>query len=118
MKTLNEYFKKYSSYPKFEKIIWKMGGVYWKDFKSHPDDYLDPSTGSVPGCIYFADTVPFAKKYLGEILQILRDFELEIGMMLKIPNRHEDETIYYNRLTWFAWEDLATNLQKYLENYD
>lgn len=116
MKTLKEYFEKHSSHPKFEKIIWKMGGLDWKDFKSYPTNYLNPNTGSVPGCIYYDDTVPFAKKYLGEILQILIDFEFEMGMMLKIPNRHEDETTYYNWLTWFAWETLAFNLYNYLSD--
>ena len=116
MKTLKDYFKNHSLNPKFEHAVWKMGNIEWKDFKAYPEDYQDASSGSVPGCIYHDDTVPFAKKYLGEILQILRDFEFETGMMLKIPNRHEDEVTYYNWLTWFAWETLAINLYDYLSN--
>ena len=117
MKTLKEYFEKHSSHPKFEKIIWKMGGIDWKDFKSYPTDYLNPEIGSVPGCIYYDDTVPFAKKHFADIYDIIMYYEYSTGNKIDIPNKYEDGEIHhYNWLTWYAWSTLAFNLYNYLDN--
>lgn len=114
MKTLKEYFEKYSDNPEFEKKVWKMGDVDWKDFKDYPNDYIAANTGAVPGCIYYEDTVKFAKRNLVDILTLLRKTELDLGK-LNVPEYEDDDVQYYNWLTWFAWETLAYNLMCYLE---
>lgn len=120
MKTLKDFFNQYYSEEKakFMRKVWKMGGVDWSDFKECPWGFQDASSGSVSGCIYYADTCKFAKKNLLEIIYLVHEYESGIGQVLtKKPNVYEDgETTFLNWMTWFAWESLANDLISYLEN--
>lgn len=113
-KTLNGFFKNYSTNPVLHQRVWKMAGISWNEYKEYPGDFYDASSGAVPGCIYYEDTVNFAKKNIGLILEQLRETEQEIGS-LNVPRREGDGTQFYNWLTWFSWEQLAGELQNYLE---
>ena len=114
-KSLRAFFAQ-SSHPDFFRKVWELGGVPWEDFKECPNDYRAANTGAAPGCIYYSDTVPFAKRNLETIHEVLRDFEKETGAQLEnMPRYSDDETQYYNWLTWFAWENMAGELISYLE---
>ena len=116
-KTLKEFFERYSSNPTLDRKVWRQGRVDWAVFKKYPRDYQNPNTGSVPGMIYYYDTVRFAKKNLEEIHEYLVELEEELGA-LDVPSFRDNETHYYNWLTWFMWEDLARRLWDYLEEED
>ena len=113
-KTLKGFFEDYSTNPELHEKVWKMGGVRWSEYKQDPEYFYDASSGAVTGCIYYDDTVKFAKRNLGLILEQLRETEQETGS-LNVPRREDDETKYYNWLTWFAWEQMASELQSYLD---
>lgn len=116
-KTLKEFFERYSSNPTLDRKVWRQGRVDWAVFKKYPCDYQNPNTGSVPGMIYYKDTVRFAKRNLEEIHEHLVELEEELGA-LDVPIFRDNETHYYNWLTWFMWEDLARRLWDYLEEED
>jgi len=65
--------------------------------------------------IYYTGMVKFAKRNHLEILQALEDFENGCGKLGNKPST-EDTTQYYNRLAWFAWENMAGELIHYLED--
>lgn len=114
MKTLNKFINTWSSQPELHKKVFKMGGVPFAEFKQSPNDYYAANTGAVPGTIYYTDTVRFAKKNLVLIINALNDFEKECGLISNKPT--EDQTQFYNWLTWFAWESMAGELINYLED--
>lgn len=115
VKSFSDFLKNHSSNPELHKKAWKAGKVDWKDYKENPDHYYAANTGSVPGMIYYHDTVSFGKRNQGLIHDALKDFESDCGP-LDIPKFRDDETTYYNWLAWFAWEHMAGELQGYLEN--
>ena len=102
-------FIKSTENPTLTRAILKQGGVDWADLIKYSEDYYDPGSGSVGGIIYYEDTVKFGKKYQNAILDQLEEFEEETGGKLKKPKR-SDATQYYNWLTWFAWENMMSNL--------
>ncbi len=114
MKTLKDFFENYSSNPDLHKKVWRQGSVDFSDVKEYPNDYYDASSGSVSGMIYYSDTVKFAKRNAGEILLELNRFENECGVLTNKPT--EDETQYFNWLSWFAWESMMGELIAYLED--
>ena len=114
MKTFKNFFDEYSSNSNLHKAVWRAGGVDWKSFKEYPNDYYAANTGSVPGMIYYSDTVKFAKRYHIEILEELEIFNEETGSSL-YPEAKYGEDTYYNWLAWFAWENMASQLINYLE---
>ena len=103
--------------PKLTKAILKQGGIDWDDLIKYPEDYYDAASGSVTGMIYYQDTVKFAKKYQDDILDELDLFEDETGAKLNKPKRI-NKTLYYNWLSWFAWENMMSNLINQLESYN
>jgi hypothetical protein len=113
MKTLKNFLAQ-SSNPELFKKVFNAGGVDFKDFQAYPNDYYAANTGAVPGMIYYSDTVKFAKDNLIEIINLLREFENECGLIENKPT--EDETLYFNWLAWFAWESMSGELISYLEN--
>ncbi len=113
MKHINRFFQQCSN-PQFFPKVWEMGGVDWDSFVKHPNDYYDPSSGSVPGCIYYSDTVKFAKANHEAILIELCEFEQEYGPLNNKPLITEGTT-YYNWLTWFAWEHMCSELIAFIE---
>lgn len=114
MKTLKKFFNDYSSAPDLHERVWKIGGVYFSEFKERPTDFYAANTGAVGGMIYYADTVRFAKKNLVLIMDALNAFEKECGLIPDKPTG--DPTQFYNWMTWFAWESMAGELINYLEN--
>lgn len=113
MKTKKDFLENYSSNPELAKKVLKAGGLSWNEIKEMMWDCYDASSGSVPGMIYYKDTVSFAKKNLILIIDSLNKVENECGLINK-PT--DDETIYYNWLTWFAWENTMSEVLNYLEN--
>lgn len=110
-KTLSAFFRNCSN-PELFKKIWKQGNVSFIDLKQYPNDYYAANTGSVPGIIYYADTIKFAKKNIWLILEQLSVYEEEIGQPLQKPS---DLTQLQNWYTWFAWENMMGELVDYLE---
>ena len=109
-----EFLEKHSSFPEFHKKVLRQGGVEWKQLVKDPQDYYTANSGSVPGMIYYKDTVSFAKKYHLSILQILDEFETNCG---KLENKHspQDETQYFNWLSWFAWKSMMSEIIAFSE---
>lgn len=114
MKTFKKFLNTYSSNPELHEKVFNAGGVDFREFKERPNDFYAVNTGSVGGMIYYEDTVRFARKNLVLIMNALNDFENECGLLPNKPT--DDETQFYNWLTWFAWESMAGELISYLEN--
>ena len=109
-----QFLENYSSFPEFHKKILKQGGVQWKQLIKHPQDYYAANSGSVPGFIFYNDTIQFAKKHHLKILQILDEFESECGKLENKPSP-ADETCYFNWLAHFSWESCMNEVINYLE---
>tara|TARA_R110002073_G_scaffold312586_4_gene484126 strand:+ start:28645 stop:28992 length:348 start_codon:yes stop_codon:yes gene_type:complete len=107
------FLEKYSSFPNFYKELLKQGGVEWSLINENPEDYCVANNGSIPGMIYYTDTVSFAKKHHLSILQILDEFECD-----KLENKPgpTDEAEYFNWLSWFAWESMMGEVISFLES--
>lgn len=108
------FLESYSSFPEFHRKVLKQGDVEWSLLKAHPNDYYAANKGSVPGMIYYRDTVSFAKKNHLAILQILDEFECECGKLETKPGP-TDETQYFNWLSWFAWESMMSEVISFLD---
>jgi len=93
-----EFLEYHSSFPEFHKKLLKHGDVEWSLLKKYPEDYYAANSGSVPGMIYYTDTVAFAKKYHLSILQILDEFECDCGKLENKPSSTE-EVQYFNWLS-------------------
>lgn len=93
-----------TSQPVLFSKVWGKGQVEEIDFLERPQDYRDPSSGSVTGLIYYDDTVSFAKDNLFDILKMVDEFNIQ-GFGIELPNISEvGETGYYNHLAWLTWE--------------
>ena len=109
-----EFLENHSSFPEFHKKVLKQGGVDWSELLKHPQGYYAADSGSVPGMIYYTDTVAFAKKHHLSILQILDEFESCCGKLENKPSS-QDETQYFNWLSWFAWESMMSEVIAFAE---
>jgi hypothetical protein len=109
------FLENYSSFPNFHKKLLEQGDVDWSILIEHPQDYYAADSGSVPGMIYYTDTVAFARKHHLQILKILNDFECDCGKLEKKPCA-TDEIQYFNWLSWFAWESMMSEVISFLEN--
>ena len=112
--SIKKFLENFSSFPEFHKKVLKQGGVDWKQLIKNPQDYDAADSGSVPGFIYYKDTVAFAKKYHLSILQILDEFECDCEKLENKPSP-TDETQYFNWLSWFAWESMMREIISFLE---
>ena len=112
--TKKKFLENYSSFPNFHRKLLKQGNVVWSILRENPQDYYTANSGSVSGMIYYKDTVAFAKKYHLSILQILDEFECDCGKLENKPSP-QDETNYFNWLTWFAWENMMSEIISFLE---
>lgn len=109
-----EFLSNYSSNPEFHLKVLKQGRVEWSLIKEHPQDYSVPNNGSVPGMLYYNDTVAFAKENHLQILQLLEEFENECGKLENKPST-ADDTDYFNWLSWFSWENMMSEILAFLE---
>lgn len=107
MKLSKSKFISESRYPELTKKVLNQIGVEWSQLKEYPYDYRDAGAG-VSGFIYYSETVPFAKHNLVLIMNALNEFENEIGEPIKKPT--DDETQFYNWLSWFALETVIDDL--------
>ena len=112
-KTLTNFFDQCSNSDLFKKV-WRQSGLRFSDVKRYPNDFRDPSSGSVPGFIYYSDTERFAKNNMDWILQIVADFDNETGSNT-IVRAHEMGSPL-NFLAWFAYESFITELIDFLES--
>tara|TARA_R110002051_G_scaffold95649_1_gene165627 strand:+ start:79230 stop:79589 length:360 start_codon:yes stop_codon:yes gene_type:complete len=110
-----KFLENHSSFPVLHRKLLKHVKLEWKLLIKHPQDYYAANSGSVPGMIYYKDTVAFAKKYHLSILQILDEFESSYGKLENKPSP-QDETQYFNWLSWFAWESMMSEVISFLEN--
>lgn len=108
------FLEKHSLFPEFHRKLLKQGNLDWGLLITYPQDYYAPDSGSVPGMIYYADTVTFAKKHHLSILQILHEFECDFGKLEKRPCA-TDEIQYFNWLSWFAWESMMSEIICFVE---
>ena len=111
------FLEEFSSDPEWHKIVLKQGGVDWELIKKNPYDYYAANIGSIPGMIYYKDTVKFAKKHHLKILQILDEFENECGKLERKPSPL-DEDLYYNWLAWFSHESCLSEVIAFIESED
>jgi hypothetical protein len=109
-----KFLENHSSFPEFHKKVLKQGLVEWTLLVKHSQDYFSADSGSVPGMIYYTDTVAFAKKYHLSILQILDQFECDCGKLENKPSP-TDEIQYFNWLSWFAWESMMSEVISFVE---
>jgi hypothetical protein len=112
--TKKNFLENHSSFPEFHKKLLKQGGVEWALIKEYPQDYYTANSGSVSGFIYYKETVKFAKKHHLPILQMLEEFESDCGKLENKPSP-TDETQYFNWLSWFAWENMMSEIISFLE---
>lgn len=110
-----EFLEKHSSIQNFHKKLLKQGNVGWSLLIEYTQDYYTANSGSVPGMIYYTDTVAFAKKHHLSILQILDEFESDCGKLENKPSP-QDEIQYFNWLSWFAWESMMGEIITFVEN--
>lgn len=108
------FLENHSSFANFHKKLLKQGDVEWSELVKHPNDYYAADSGSVPGMIYYEDTVSFAKKHHLQILQILDEFESDCGRLENKPSSI-DEVQYFNWLSWFAWESMMSEILSFLD---
>lgn len=111
MKTKTEFLNN-CRYPDLAKAVLNQMGADWKELIKYPSDYRDAGAG-VNGFIYYSETIPFAKKHLVKIMNALNEFETETGCHLNKPT--DDETQFYNWLSWFALENTIQELMDFLE---
>lgn len=109
-----DFIENYATYPELAEATLIQGGLDWDDIEEMGYDAYDAGIGSVPGMIYYSDTVPFAKDHHLEILQALQEFEEETGTLPNKPSP-TDETQYFNWLAWFAWENTMSEVLNYME---
>ena len=109
-----QFLENHSSFPNFHEKLLKQGDVEWSELIKHPQDYYAANSGSIPGMIYYTDTLAFAKKYHLSILQILDEFECDCGKLENKPSAI-DEVEYFNWLTWFAWESMMREIMSLME---
>lgn len=114
MKTKKDFLENYASIPDLAKKVLTAGGLSWDEINEMGWDAYDAGTGSVPGMIYYSDTVKFAKTNHLLILQALDNFEQEYGRLENKPSPL-DEDYYFNWLAWFAWENTISEVLSYLE---
>tara|TARA_R110002050_G_scaffold290419_1_gene444118 strand:- start:5201 stop:5551 length:351 start_codon:yes stop_codon:yes gene_type:complete len=114
-KLKKRFLEKYSSFPELHRVLLKQSAVDWSELVKHPQDYYAADSGSVPGMIYYTDTVAFAKKHHLSILQILEEFESDCGKLENKPSP-TDEVQYFNWLSWFAWESMMSEVISFLES--
>ena len=109
-----DFLENYSTFPNFHEKMLEQSGLEWKQLIEHPQDYYAADSGSVPGFIFYNDTVAFGNKYHLSILQILDEFESCCGKLEKKPSP-TDETQYFNWLSWFAWESMMSEVISFVE---
>ncbi len=110
MKTKIEFLKNCRN-PELAKKVLNQMGEEWKEIISRPEDFRDASAG-VSGFIYYSETIPFAKRNLVLIINALNEFEQDCGLLGK-PT--DDETQYYNWLSWFALENTIDDIMNFKE---
>jgi len=115
MKTKKDFLNNFSNNPELAEKVLKQGGLTWSEIKEMGWDAYTANTGSVPGMIYYSDTVPFSEKNHLLILKTLDEFERETGSPLENKPSPTDETQYFNWLAWFAWENTMSEVLNYLE---
>lgn len=112
-KTLNGFLNS-SSNPELFRKTWNASGNRFSEFKEFPNDYRDPSSGSVSGMIYYHDTEKFAKKNLDAILDLIAEWEDETGDNVLVRAKESGNKL--NFLAWFAYESMIIEFIDYLEN--
>ena len=112
-KTLQDFFTQCSNPILFRKV-WRQSGLRYPDVKRYPHDFRDPSSGSVPGFIYYSDTGAFVKNNMVWVLQLIADFDNETGTNT-IVRAHETGSPL-NFLAWFAYESFIIELIDFLES--
>ena len=112
-KTLSNFFDQ-CSHPYFFKKVWNQSGLRFSDVKRYPNDFRDPSSGSVPGFIYYCDTEKFTKNNRDLIYQLVAEFDKETGS--NTPLRAYASGNPLNFLAWFAYESFIIELIDFLES--
>lgn len=112
-KTLQDFFTQCSR-PYFFKKVWTKSGLRYSDVKRYPNDFRDPSSGSVPGFLYYSDTENFAKNNMVWILQIIAEFDKETGTNTLVRAHETGSPLNY--LAWFAYESFIIELIDFLES--
>ena len=111
-KTLNGFLNECSN-PELFRKVWNASKLNFSEVKQYPNDFRDPSSGSVSGMIYYSDTEKFAKKNLDAILDLIADFDEETGG--NTLKRATDSGNKLNFFAWFAYESMIIEFIDFLE---
>ena len=111
-KTLKGFFNQCSN-PELFRKVWNTSKLNFSEVKEYPNDYRDPSSGSVPGMIYYCDTEKFAKNNLQDILELIADFDEETGSNTLKSAKESGNKL--NWFTWFTYESMIIEMIDYLE---
>lgn len=112
--TLSGFFNQCSNPLLFRKV-WNASGLTFAEFKENPNDYRDPSSGSVNGMIYYSDTEKFAKNNLEDIIELIAYFQEESDD--NILQRAIDSGNKLNFFAWFTYESMIIEFIDYVEGY-
>lgn len=96
--------------------LWEVAGVDFEEFVEYPHDFASPSSGSVPGLIYYADTTEIARNNIEDILRLVLDKERFSNESVFTYKNQQMDNEPLNALAWFAWEELFSELLEYLQD--
>lgn len=112
-KTLSGFLNQCSN-PELFKKVWNASKLNFSEVKKYPNNYRDPSSGSVTGMIYYSDTEEFTKKNIVEILELVAEFDEQTGD--NTLSRAAERGNVLNFLAWFTYESMIIEMIDYLED--
>ena len=91
------------------KTIWKAADVPFLEFIQHPENFRNPSDGSVNGLIYKDDNIKVGKELLHFALNKANEYSYGIDFFFK------DNEIDYEKVTWFSYGVFVIDLIGYVD---
>lgn len=117
-KTFEDFIENYykGEYSELFINLWEVAGVDFEEFVEYPNDFASAAAGVVPGLIYYSDTEAFAKSNIEYILRMVMDNEMWNDRSVFTYNDRQMYNNPLNGLAWFAWDELFSELLKYLND--
>lgn len=94
---------------------WVLNDLLSQGNKQDIQDYLKNASygcvsGVVTSLIYYSDTKKLFSKYFEEILEIIVEYNIEMGYQLA------NDTLNYNDLVWTAYDIVILEINNYFDN--